>query len=297
MINIKNRPVIIAELGINHNGSFDTLLRLTDAAFENGADYVKLQMRNPEICVPRDQWYKSREWFDGTDISYIEYKKRMEFSEQQLKMYSIYVKKHYGLDPDRRNRWSASVWDEDSALKLSGFHVPWVKIPSAMVTNKALLRVASNLYRKVILSTGMSTKAQVYNALSNLSGNELVLMACHSAYPTPPNEEDLNKIQTLENMIYDHVDLAREMSSIGYSSHAPNPFVPIYSIFAGAEYIEVHFTLDRTMQGTDHASSLEPNGLRLLAREAKRIPILFGNGELYIRDSELSSLKKLRGNQ
>lgn len=291
-MNKYTKPILIAELGINWQGDFDTLLSLADSAFENGADLVKLQTRTPRLCVPKKQWYKTRKWFDGTEMSYIEYKEKLELSEEKLDHFDAYIATKYG-----KNKWFSSVWDKSSVDKLTKYRLPMLKIPSAKITDHELIKHAASKSQNLMISTGMSTERQVKSAIDAANtAVQLIIMACHSAYPTPPEEEDLNKVRMIREIL-DDVNSYRYNcnDAVGFSSHAITPFIPLYSIFVGAEYIEVHYTLDRSQQGTDHAASLEPAGLKLLSRELDRIPKLFNSGEIFIHDSELPSLKKLRG--
>lgn len=282
---------VIAELGINHNGDFDTLISLADMAMGAGADYVKLQLRTPTVCVPQSEWDKPRLWFDGTMITYIDYRERMEFGTSQLALFDEYMEMQYGA-----GRWFASIWDAPSLDRLEKFSVPFVKIPSAMLTNESLLRhtVASDL--PIIASLGMSTRAEVERAVEGLSSasGEVILMHCNSSYPALDSEIDLLTIRRLqEECLYNK---KYDKFKIGFSSHSKSPYPAIYSMVLGAQYVEVHVTLDRTMQGTDHAASLEEAALKLICREAKKIPVLMGNGDIKLYESELPARKKLRSN-
>jgi N-acetylneuraminate synthase len=275
---------IVGEVGINWNGDFDLLIKLTDMIVQSGADYVKLQIRTPEICVPREQWDTPRNWFDGTPMTYIEYRRRMELSLEQLKEYDDYVRNQYGTD-----RLFASVWDIPSLNRICDeFDWPYIKIPSAMMTNHNLLKWTIERDRPVILSTGMSTIEEIDDAVSLFPTDyPLTVMACNSAYPIrDDNEVNLSVLTTYKE---------RYGRPVAFSSHHPSPFPAIYSTFFGAKMVEVHASLDRTLPGTDQSSSLEQHGLELLCRELKRIPNLIGDGVKKLYDSELPARKKLRG--
>lgn len=279
---------IIAELGINHNGDFDTLINLADMAMESGADYVKLQMRTPTVCVPRDQWDIPREWFDGATVTYIEYKERMELSQEELSLFDDYMRLEYG-----DGRWFASVWDIQSLRNLMEFDVPYIKIPSALITSRKLIEACNEYNVPMIISTGMSTDDEYKACLSWIDPKKPVtIMHCNSAYPTADNEIDLATINTIKN----YIDLfGGENDRVGFSSHSKSPFPAIYACVLGAEAVEVHVTLDRASKGTDHAASLEESGLRLLCREARKIPIMMGDGIVRVYESEIPARKKLRG--
>ena len=284
------RAKVIAELGINHQGSFETLLELTDMAFGAGADYVKLQTRTPELCVPRGQWDKHKLTPWGETMPYIEYRKRMEFSVEQLHAFDSYVKANY---PNRD--WLTSVWDRDSLLMiLAEFsEMPYIKIPSALMTNIDLINGVLNSGHTAIVSTGMSTHEEVVSTLRGIcdTGN-IIVMLCNSTYPTPDNEVNLSSLKSLRFAAYD--TRTKTAPEVGFSSHHVSPFIPIYAAVLGAYMIEVHVTLDRTMPGSDHAASLERAGLELLCREVARIPVVMGDGLIRLYDSEKPAREKLR---
>ena len=145
-----------------------------------------------------------------------------------------------------------------------------------------------------MLSTGMSTEAEVRSAFENLSQDfSYTIFHCNASYPTDDSEINLNAMASLKSLMglwhgYNKI-------TIGFSSHSPSPFPCIGAMYMGAEFIEVHYTLDRAMQGTDQAASLELNALELLVREAKRMSVIMGDGDIQLYDSELSAREKLRG--
>ena len=275
---------VIGEIGVNHLGNYDILIQTTDMAFDAGVDYVKLQLRTPELCVPREEWDRPRSWFDGTPMTYIEYRRRMEFSLEQLREYDEYVRHNYG-----EHRLFASCWDIPSLnLMVDYFDWPFVKIPSAMLTNHKLLQWAIERGRPVIMSTGMSTIEEIDEAVGLFPDDyPLVIMACNSAYPIRNDSEvDLAVLQTYQK---------RYNRPVAFSSHHQSPLVAIYSTFFGATMVESHLVLDRTFPTSDAPASLEKPGLELLCRELKRIPLLIGDGAKRLYESELPARKKLRG--
>lgn len=282
---------LIAELGINHNGSFDTLVHLAVTALQNGADMVKLQLRTPELCVPKSQWDVPRKWFDGTDMTYIEYRNKMEFSIKEIVKFDEIVSRKFG-----EGRWTASVWDIGALDKLMRifervdmpYYVP-IKIPSAKITDMELLHAVKDTKHRVIFSAGMSAILQVQSAYEVFMNpfSDLTILHCNSSYPTIDSEVDLTTIPYyVERFPNAH---------IGFSSHSTSPYPAIYSIVLGARVVEFHYTLDRTMQGSDHAASLEAPAVRLLNRERNRIPVVMGYPKLSVWDSEKPARDKLRG--
>jgi len=272
-----NTPLLVAELGINHNGSFGRLCEMADTALDH-AVYVKTQMRTPELCVPKSEWNKPKEW-NGQMMTYLEYKKLMEFSADE---YDEFNKEFDG-------GWFPSVWDLPSLELASRYDLPYIKIPSAMVTNLELIAEAAKRF-PIVISTGMSNWYQVtmaYDTAVRYNKN-ITLLHCTSTYPTADEEVNLSAIKTLKDYFF---------TTVGFSSHSKSPYPAIYSMFYGAEFIEVHFTLDRTLPGTDQAASLELPGLELIARETRKIPTLVGDGAIRVYESELEPMKKLRGIQ
>lgn len=271
------QPTLVAELGINHNGDFQRLGEMAWTALEH-ATYVKTQMRTPELCVPKSQWDKQKEW-NGVTMTYLEYKNLMEFSEDQ---YDEFNREFNGS-------WFPSVWDLPSLQLASKYDLPYIKIPSAMVTNLELIAEAAKLF-PIAISTGMSNWYQITQAYDTAVryNKNVTMLHCTSTYPTADNEVNLQAIRTLKEYFY---------SPVGFSSHSKSPYPAIYSMFYGAEFIEVHFTLDRTLPGTDQSASLELPGLELIARETSRIATLHGDGQIKVYESELEPMLKLRGEQ
>ena len=161
---------LIAEIGINHNGSLDIATQLIDMAAEAGCDAVKFQKRTPHVCVPQEQWHFERDTPWGR-MSYLEYRRRVEFGLAQYREIDAYAR-------ERGIAWFASPWDLESVEFLEQFNVPAHKVASASLTDDELLRVLRSTGRTVILSTGMSTMRQIRHAVEVLGSENIVL--CHS---------------------------------------------------------------------------------------------------------------------
>jgi N-acetylneuraminate synthase len=240
---------IIAEIGINHNGSIEKAKRLIDIASVAGCDYVKFQKRNPDICVPEDQKLKPKKvpWHKEP-ITYIDYKREIEFSGSEYeKLFSYAYEK--GLIP------FASIWDLDSAefmIKLTNI----CKIPSAKITDLELLDFCNKTFKTNMISTGMSTEEEIVEAINILDPS--VIFHTNSVYPSPIESLDLNYITWLKE--------AYPTKEIGYSNHYYG-IVPIFStIGMGVNFIEVHICEDHNDWGSDQSSSIEPNGLFKLVK-------------------------------
>lgn len=274
-----DRTYIIAEIGINHNGSIDTAKKLIDIAALSGCDAVKFQKRNPDVCVPEHQKNVIRETPWGT-MTYLQYKHKIEFGKKEYDEIDSYCN-------DKGISWSASPWDLDSLNFLDQYDLPFIKIPSAMLTNNELLEESVKTGKKIILSVGMSTLEEIDVAVDILrKSNNFALLHCNSSYPAPLNELNLSAIQTLKN---------RYGCEVGYSGHEFRLGTTVASIYLGATIIERHITLDRTMWGTDHMSSVEPQGLIKLVKGIRELEDAYGDGVIRVTDSQIPIRTKLRG--
>src|SRR3990167_2044605 len=270
---------IVLEIGINHQGSLEIANQLIDMGVRAGVSLVKFQIKTPELSLPKNLWERPKETPWGTIDTYINYRRAMEFSVEQFKL----LDRHCAI---AGIRWFASVWDIPALEKLMEFFVPYIKIPSAALTNDPLLKAINKNKYKVILSTGMSTLVEVDHAVSLLSDVDVTLLHCHSAYPSPDKEQSLSTIDTLRK---------RYKLPVGFSSHATSPFVPLAAVSRyGVCMVEVHGTLSRSMFGSDHAASLEEKGISLLVREVQRLDILHGTGEKEVWPGEIAAKARLR---
>lgn len=277
---------VVAEGGLNHNGSLDTAKRLIDAAIFAGADIIKWQKGSPETCVPRAVWDTPRETPWGT-MRYIDYKHRMEFGRDEYDALDEYCR-------ERGIQWTASVWDIPSVdFLLPRYDLPWLKIPSAKLTDLALIEAAAGITPHIVLSTGMSTLDEVDRAMDCLHsfrehGGRVTLMHCHSAYPAPSEELNLRVIHTLKD---------RYRCPVGYSGHEYGIEPTVWAVAMGAVMVERHITLDRTSWGTDHESSVEPLPFQRMVRHIRGAEKARGDGEKIVWASEEPARAKLRGTQ
>jgi len=272
------QPVyIIAEIGINHNGDINIAKQLMDVAAESGCDAVKFQKRTPEICVPEEQKSIPRETPWGT-MTYFDYKKRIEFGHDEFEQIDGYAKR-LGI------AWFASPWDVPSVEFLESFKVPCQKIASACLTDSELLQAVNKTGTTTILSTGMSSVEEIDKAVSILSDVPLAIAQATSTYPAEPAELNLRAIQSFSD---------KYQVPIGYSGHERGLQVTIAAVALGASFIERHITLDRSMWGTDHSASLEPEGLKKLVRDIRIVELALGDGKKKVYDSEIPIRAKLR---
>ncbi len=273
-----DQPIyVVAEIGINHNGSLETCKKMIDMAVEAGCDAVKFQKRTPEICVPENHKNALRDTPWGT-MTYLEYRKRMEFGKEEFKEIDEYCK-------NKGIMWYASAWDIPSIDFLEQFDMPCYKIPSACLTDKKLLLKFKSAGKPLVLSTGMSTMEQIKKAVKILGEDNLIILHCTSTYPTPETEHNLNVIKTFRKYFN---------CPIGYSGHEPGVWPSIIAATIGACMLERHITLDRTMYGTDQAASLEKKGISIICEVSKAIPTYLGDGNKKVYDSEKPIVDRLR---
>jgi N-acetylneuraminate synthase len=272
-----NPAYIIAEIGINHNGDINIAKKLITVAAAAGCSAVKFQKRNPELCVPVSQRDLIRETPWG-NMTYFEYKKKVEFGEEEYQIIDKYCKE-IGI------AWFTSAWDADSVDFVEKFNTPCYKVPAAKLTDDKLLEHTKQYGRPIILSTGMSSLEQVDHAVDVLGKDNLILLHCCSAYPAAYEDLNLRLIKFLKE---------RYNVPVGYSGHETGLPTSIAATVLGACVIERHITLDRAMWGSDHAASLEPNGLNRLIRDIRLIEKSMGDGIKRILPSEEPIIKKLR---
>ena len=283
-VTIGNRKVgdghpayIIAEIGINHNGSLDFARQMILAAQQAGVDAVKFQKRTPELCVPEHQRNQMRETPWGY-ITYLDYRYKVEFGQEDYQEIDRYCKE-LGID------WLASSWDIPSVEFMEQFNPPAHKIPSALLTDHALLRAYRATGRPLILSTGMSTLEEIKESVALVGEDNLILCHTTSSYPCPPDELNLRMIQTLREMFN---------CPIGYSGHEVGLVPSAVAVALGACLVERHITLDRAMWGSDQSASVEPQGITRLVKYIRVTERSLGDGIKRVYDSEQSSLSKLR---
>jgi len=282
MINFNNLKKIykIAEIGINHNGDMDIAKKLIDAAYVTGWDCVKFQKRTPDICVPDEQKNKIRQTPWG-NMKYIDYKHRIEFEKKEYDIIDEYCK-------SKPIDWTVSVWDLPSLDFILDYEIPFIKIPSAHLTNLDLIERTAKTNKPIIISTGMSTLEEIDNAYNIIikHNTNLVIMHCNSTYPAPSDELNLKVIESFEK---------RFNAIIGYSGHE-YPLEPtVIAAVLGAKVIERHITLDHNMWGTDQKSSLEIDGMDKLVRRLSMVNMIIGDGEKKLTPSELEVKNRLRG--
>jgi len=270
--------IFVGDIGINHNGDINIAKEIIIKAKECGVDVVKFQKRNPDVCVPENQKHVVKNTIFG-EMEYIKYKHLIEFGKEEYDQIDALCKE-IGI------KWSASVWDIDSLEFITQYDIPFIKIPSACITNVELLTKVKSYGLPVIIGTGMSTFEEINNAVELLNDVELSILHCNSSYPTKLEESDLNMIKTLGKLY--------PFNAIGYSGHEDGYLQTIIAKSLGSKIIERHITLDRNMQGTDQKSSLDIDDLNKLIPILNNIEIALGNDYKKVYASEEIVKSKLR---
>lgn len=267
---------IIAEIGINHNGDVDLAKRLISVALAAGCDAVKFQKRTVDVVYTAEELAKPRENPFGPTNGDLKY--GLEFEQEEYEEIDAFCRSVKML-------WFASPWDEASVDFLERFHIPAYKIASASLTDDNLLRHVRSTGKPVILSTGMSTYAEIDHAVEVLGKDDLVLMHATSTYPAFYPELNLRAIPTMAE---------RYGVPIGYSGHETGIPTSVCAAVLGACSVERHITMDRSMWGSDHAASLEPNGISRLVRDIRLWEQSKGDGIKRVYEREFPIIKKLR---
>ena len=268
---------LIAEIGINHNGSLEIAKNLINIAKLSGFKYVKIQKRNPDVCVPNEQKNKKKETPWGV-MTYLEYKHKIEFNEEQIKELVKFSK-------EKDIIFFASVWDKDS-VDLMSKYTNITKIPSALITNIELCKYARSKFKKLIISTGMSYECEIENCILNCKPD--VICHTNSTYPSDNSELNLNYLKWLK---FKYIK-----AEIGYSGHELGLDATLSTIGLGVKWIERHVTLSKTMWGSDQKSSIDIPEMFELCRRIKELEkcYQYSISPRILFESELNKRESLR---
>ena len=267
---------VIAEIGINHNGSVELAKKMIDIAVTTGCDAVKFQKRTVDVVYTKEELAKERHSVFGNTNG--DLKRGLEFGEKEYREIDRYCKKKEII-------WFASCWDKQSVDFIEKFNPPCYKIASATLTDDELLKYTKAKGKPLLMSTGMSTMEQIRHAVSIVGEDNLVLYHCTSTYPSNAEETNLKVIENFK----------KEFDCpIGYSGHERGITPSIISVVVGANSVERHITDDRTNWGSDQAASLETSGLYHMVRDIRQVPILLGDGIKIVYPRELPIIEKLR---
>jgi N-acetylneuraminate synthase len=275
---IARHVFVIAEVGINHNGSLETAKQLIDLAAKAGCDAVKFQKRTIELVYPESVLAQPRESPWGTTQR--EQKEGLEFDEQAYDEIDRYCREA-GID------WLASAWDVPSQHFLRKYDLKYNKIASALLAHDELVRTVAEERRLTFASTGMSTPEEIDRAVATLRGADCPFVLMHTVSEYPAAEDDLN-LRVIPEL------RRRYGCPVGYSGHEVTMIPGVLAAMMGAVAVERHITLDRAMYGSDQAASLERRGLEMLVGYLRTIPLALGTGEKSITNIEAANARKLR---
>lgn len=272
-----NQPCfIIAEIGINHNGSLKDAKRLIDMSVSNGCNAVKFQKRTVDVVYSKEELERPRPNVFGETNG--DLKRGLEFGLEEYKEIDEYCKQ-------KNIMWFASCWDKGSVDFIDQFNPPCYKIASASLTDDELLKYTKSKGKPILLSTGMSTMEEIEHAMEILGEENTIIYHCTATYPSNSNEINLNCIKTLKE---------RFSCPVGYSGHERGIAPSILAVGLGACSVERHITLDRTNWGSDQAASLETPGLFHMVRDIRQVPMLLSDGKKVVYEREIPIRKKLR---
>lgn len=278
------RTFIIAEAGVNHNGSINIAKKLIDVAVDAGSDAVKFQTFKAErlVCksAAKADYQKKTTNADESQIDMI---KRLELNEDAHKGLMSYCR-------DKGVIFLSAPFDLESIDMLNNLGLEIFKIPSGEITNLSYLRNIGRLKKKVILSTGMSDLGEIGDAIQVLvaSGTpkeDITVLHCNTEYPTPFEDVNLRAMLTIRDAFN---------VKVGYSDHTPGIEVPVAAVALGATVIEKHFTIDKNMKGPDHKASLEPEELKAMVKAIRNIEKALGDGVKKPSPSELKNKPVVR---
>lgn len=274
--------MIIAEAGVNHNGSMENAFRLVDAAADAGVDYIKFQTFKAEKLVSSsakkaDYQVQNTRNAEETQLHMLQ---KLELSQEQHAQLIAYCQK-------KNIQFFSTAFDLDSLEYLHEVGLKMVKIPSGEITNLPYLRKAARLFRQVILSTGMTTISEIKDAVSvftdaGIPKENITILHCNTEYPTPMDDVNLKAMLHIQEVF---------ATEVGYSDHTLGIEVPIAAVALGASIIEKHFTLDKTMNGPDHSASLEPDELKAMVSAIRNLEkALSGSGAKEVSPSEQKNM-------
>jgi N-acetylneuraminate synthase len=267
---------VLAEIGINHNGDTQVAKKLVDVAVIAGCEGVKFQKRTVDVVYSPEELARPRESPFGETNG--DLKRGLELGQAEYDEIDRYCR-------SKPIAWTASCWDEASVDFIDQYDPPFYKIASASLTDDALLRYTRARGKPIVLSTGMSTLDQIDHAVEVLGTDDLVILHACSTYPAQYGELNLRVIPTLRD---------RYGVPVGYSGHETGIASSVAAAAIGACMVERHVTLDRSLWGSDHAASLEPNGITRVVRDIRLVELALGDGVKKLLPSEVPVMQKLR---
>ena len=275
------KTIIIAEAGVNHNGSISKAKRLVDVAKESGADYVKFQLFNPnKLVIPKTRMARYQSINLKKNISQYQMLKKLTLNQSEIyKIYNYCIK--------RKIKFLATAFDLENLRYLLKLGMDFIKIPSGEITNGELLEFVKRRKEKTILSTGASNIKEVKTTIKylNKKNDKLILLHCSSSYPAKLNELNLKVISSYKNFFN---------YKVGYSDHSLSLITPLIAVSLGASIIEKHFTIDRKLNGPDHKASLTGKELKEMIQKIRETEKILGSNKKIVTMSEKVNQKVIR---
>ena len=271
---------VVAEIGINHNGDLETAMKLMREAKACGCDAVKFQKRTVDLVYTKEELANLRDSPFGRTNR--DLKEGLEFGKSEYQELAE-------LARDIEIDWYASPWDKASIEFLLNYDIPYLKVPSALVTNTEYLQACASSCKPLLVSTGMCDLQMIKQAVEvilSADGQIACLYHCTSTYPCSIDELNLRGIHTLQEEFPD--------IPIGYSGHEVTPYTTLIAAVMGARSVERHLTLSRALWGTDQAASLEVPAFAKLIRQIRNIELVSGDGQIRFYESEIPIAEKLR---
>ncbi len=279
----KNKVMIIAEVGVNHDGNLDKALRLIDEVKKTGADLIKFQTFKTENLVSKKANLAPYQRAKTKFNKQFDMLKKLELSKAEQKKIFNYCKK-------KKIDFISSPFDIESLNFLTSLNLKYIKIPSGEITNYPLLKAIGKMNKNIIMSTGMSNISEISTAMQILikygtKKNKINILHCTSSYPTPKYEVNLNCLKTLEKKF---------KINVGYSDHTIGDEVSIAAVALGAKIIEKHFTINKNSKGPDHDTSLNFKEFSNMVEKIRNVEISFGSKIKKLTKSEKKNLKFVR---
>ena len=272
------RTLIIAEVGVNHNGNIEIAKKMVKEAKECGVDIVKFQTGKVELLVSKNaEKANYQKLTTGDEETQYEMIKKLLLSFEDFEILNKYCRENNIV-------FLSTPFDLDSIDFLDQLDMPFWKIPSGEITNLPYLIKIAKTHKPIVMSTGMCTMKDIEDAMEILQDNncgDITLLHCTTEYPTPYEDVNLKAIETLKKKFN---------VSVGYSDHTKGIEIPIAAVAMGATVIEKHFTLDRNMEGPDHKASLEPNELKAMVSAIRNVELATGTGEKKPAESEIKNM-------
>lgn len=283
---IKNyaEPYIIAEIGANHNGDIELAKQIIDKAIECGADAVKFQSWTPTSLICKEEYDRNQVYTDSP-------KKHFGSLKEMVEKYYLREEEHFELKKYCDTKgvdFCSTPFSKEEVDLLMKLNVPFIKVASMDMNNLELLKYMAKQQKPIILSTGMSTLAEIEKAIEVIEGegnNQIVLLHCISIYPPAYEDINLNNIPMLEKTFG---------YPVGFSDHTIGTSIPLAAVTLGSCIIEKHFTLDKDMPGWDHEISADPSELKVICEESKNIVKSLGSFKRIVSEAEKEKLKKFR---